>query len=187
MKRQILVCLGIVAMALVSGCSMQSADDLYADGKAAYIAITTKVHRDSVAIKTGQKNLRKFLQQYPADVRVDSALFMLAYCKGGLGDRRGAAKTFIAVSRKYQDSPLAAKSLILAGGLQEEFRNYRQARETYARLVALFPKHEFVQNGSAKFLIKNLGKPMSAWDMPSLVDSLKAPIKTTPAKTPTKP
>jgi TolA-binding protein len=180
MKRHFLVCLSIMTMALVSGCSMQSADGLYADGKEAYEAITTKVHRDSVAIKAGKMSLQKFVQQYPADTRVDSALFMFAYCQGALGNRRGAAKTFIAVSRKYQNSPLAAKSLILAGGLQEEFRNHQQARETYVRLVELFPKHEFVQNGSAKFLIKNLGKPMSAWDMPALVDSLNAPVRATP-------
>ena len=167
MKRLLSVCVLVCAVVVMYGCSSgESADTLYTRGHAAWDTLTVNPGVNTEQVRAGYESLREFLQRFPEDARADSALFMMAWCQGALGQRRQAADVFIQFYQRKPDHPLSANCLILSGQIFDENREYEKARECYRQLIRRFPEHEFVQGGSAAWLLNNIGRPADSLEIP---------------------
>ncbi len=165
MKRVATAIVGVAFAVLVFACS-ESADDLYTRGHAIWTAQKDAVEIDTTKVREGYEALDEFLLRFPNDPRADDALFIVAWSQDVLGHHMAAAESFVEFYRKNPENPRSAKSLILAGQIFDNNEEYEKARECYRLLIRRFPEHEFVKNGSAQWLMHNIGQPLDSLDIP---------------------
>jgi len=135
------------------------------------VMLPPQEERDQASVTEAYQELRRFKQEYPHtrwDAEVD---FMLMDVTGRLArhelyvarfylarDNFGAAAARATYAlRTYENSGLEPEALVLLGETYLKMKKRREARETFNRVVALYPSSPFVV--PARSFLKELDTP----------------------------
>ena len=164
----------LFALFLAAGCGGDtSPEGLLGRGHQVASRLSAEADLPPLELEQGTEALELFLRRYPEHAALDSAQFMLASLlrAGGQFDR--AAQMLIDLQAAHPKSRYAVRSLVLAGDVFENhLSDADKAKGAYERLMAQYPEHDFVTNGSAKWLLDNVGKAPEEWDIPFPTDSV---------------
>ena len=125
------------------------------------LADSTKYHHltDSILIKypetAGANYIRIKKGLEPVEVIEDSAKYFFNISSGKFVDSlyQEASDEYLAIARKYQDSPLSPQILQAAAMIEEnKLKNYEKAAEIYAELKEKYPQTSYGRFASKKII-----------------------------------
>ena len=146
------ICVGL----WISGCSRESADELFSKGEAAAHQMATYPEAES--------NLARFLRHYPDDPRADVALQALARVLMNQERGKEAIARYEELIRRFPDSRYVAQAQFMIGYIYDQGGSYEQARAAYQQVIERYPNSDLVDDATKS--IENLGKPLETWIFP---------------------
>ena len=146
------VCVAMV----VSGCTKESADELFTRGEAA-------AHKEST-FPAAEKDLAAFLAGYPEDPRADTALHILARVQLSQGKYELAVTRYGELVARFPKSRYADQAQFMVGFTLDQQGKLDEARTAYQKVIDLYPNSDLADD--ARVSIANLGKPPEAWFPP---------------------
>ena len=146
------VCVAMV----VSGCTKESAEELFTRGEAA-------AHKEST-YPVAEKDLAAFLAGYPEDPRADTALHILARVQLSQGKYEPAVSRYGELVSRFPKSRYADQAQFMVGFTLDQQGKFDEARTAYQKVIDLYPNSDLADD--ARVSIANLGKPPEAWFPP---------------------
>jgi tetratricopeptide (TPR) repeat protein len=180
-RTRVVGCAAVAAVAVLAaaGCGEDNSPEaLLGRGHATTARLSVESDIPSSDLAQGTEALEKFLRRYPEHTNLDSAQFMLAslYLAGQKFDE--AAQMLIDLQAAHPKSRYAVRALVLAADVFENrLSDAKKALAACERLVEQYPEHDFVTNGSAAWLLNNVGKSPEEWDIPFPTDSVASSDK----------